>query len=77
MRESAVVLADPKAGKDAPRGITNRCSSREKPAPPPPSPATSEPAEVKKEKILGPYDDTLFSPVFFPPPRSVFVVACI
>ena len=64
---------DPKAAKDMQRGITNRSPSREKTAPPPNSPV-SEPAETKKEKILGPYDDTLFTPVFFPPPRSGFVV---
>ena len=56
-----------------PRGITIRSPSREKTAPPPSSPVT-EAEEPKKEKILGPYDDTLFAPVYFPPPRSVLVV---
>ena len=55
-----------------PRGITIRSPSREKAAQPPPSPVT-EAEETKKEKILGPYDDTLFAPVYFPPPRSVLV----
>ena len=55
-----------------PRGITIRSPSREKTAQPPPSPVT-EAEETKKEKILGPYDDTLFAPVYFPPPRSVLV----
>ncbi|KAK7097844.1 uncharacterized protein [Littorina saxatilis] len=62
---------DPKQTKAQTRGVSNRSPSRAQPAQPPPTPPSEhgEGDGPGKGKILGPYDDSLFSPVYFPAPR--------
>ena len=72
---------DPRAMKPDPKGAkapagkqdpSRGAAGRDKAAQPRSSSPAGDQAEEKvvKEKILGQYDDSLFHPVYFPPPRS-------
>lgn len=59
--------AEPKVVKQLTKGSTLQLPTNETDQPS--SPVNEDGIDPTSQKILGPPDDSLFSPVYFPPPR--------